>query len=109
MRVATCAVCGGRLNLLREKLITAEWVDGQSGALVSMHFHSPCFVRWYGETASARAEPEGGTAAARTKEPQPEDFLSEQERARLRELRGRREGGDEGAGPGAPGGSGPGG
>jgi hypothetical protein len=60
MRVATCVVCGERLNVLQEKLITAEWVDASSGALVAMHFHSPCFVRWYQETASARAKPKRG-------------------------------------------------
>jgi hypothetical protein len=71
MRVATCAVCGERLNLLREKLVTAEWVDSASGALVAMQFHSPCFVRWYQESASARAGPAEAPDAAPAPAPEP--------------------------------------
>jgi hypothetical protein len=119
MRVATCAVCGERLNLLREKLVTAEWVDSASGALVAMQFHSPCFVRWYQETASSRTQreaapeppvpappappappspaPPPGTESG----PPPEELLSEGERESLRQLRQRRESGSESGG--APG------
>jgi hypothetical protein len=116
MRVATCAVCGERLNLLREKLITAEWVDSASGALVAMQFHSPCFVRWYQETASSRAQREAATEIpgpappappspptppGTESGPPPEALLSEGERERLRQLRQRRESGPGSAG--APG------
>ena len=65
MRVASCVVCGERVNVLQEKLVTAQWVDAASGALVEMQFHSPCFVRWYQESASSRpAAPEAPEAPA---------------------------------------------
>ncbi|HVG98329.1 MAG TPA: hypothetical protein VNK05_15585 [Chloroflexota bacterium] len=131
MRVASCVVCGERVNVLQEKLVTAQWVDAASGGLVEMQFHSPCFVRWYQESASSRpAPPEapapapaapppaperaGPPAPPPAAAPSPEDDLSPAERERLRELRGRLEhrggraarppGGDgEPGGPGADG------
>src|SRR5262245_40452052 len=57
MKVATCVVCGERLNVLQQQLITAQWVDASSGALVAMHVHSLCLVRRYQATASDRAKP----------------------------------------------------
>src|SRR6266545_2617716 len=51
MQAATCVVCQERVNLLSQKLITVQWVDGRSGALLSLTFHSDCYVRWYGENA----------------------------------------------------------
>ena len=124
MRVASCVVCGERLNVLQEKLVTAEWVDAASGALVAMQFHSSCFVRWYQESAASRpvaGAPQPGPEAPARKalepgpaaphptvegeqRPPPEAFLSPAERERLRELRGRLEGrdGPPGTPPGAP-------
>jgi hypothetical protein len=124
MRVATCVVCGERLNVLQEKLITAEWVDGTSGALLQMQFHSSCFVRWYQTTASARAGSAGGASGApgagddpgatdaaparpvasgappppalpAPAPPPPDAYLSPAEQARLKELRGRLAGSGE--------------
>jgi hypothetical protein len=115
MRVASCVVCGERLNVLQEKLVTAQWVDAASGALVEMQFHSPCFVRWYQESAASRPvapeapgtrtappgaaapppaaseTPAGQSGAPPAAGPPPEEYLSPAERARLQELRGRLE------------------
>ena len=119
MRVASCVVCGERLNVLREKLVTAEWVDAASGALVTMQFHSSCFVRWYQESAASRpgaAASQSGPGPPANRKPSepgpvapgapiegqqrpppgaspaappPEAYLSPAERERLQELRGR--------------------
>jgi hypothetical protein len=48
-------VCGARINVFSERLISAQWVDTPTGALITMQFHSACYVRWYQETASTRA------------------------------------------------------
>jgi hypothetical protein len=122
MRVASCVVCGERLNVLQEKLVTAQWVDAASGALVEMQFHSPCYVRWYQESAPSRAAapeapgtpppaaaapppaasetPAGESGAPPAAGPAPEEYLSPAERARLQELRGRLEQRGAGTAPG---------
>jgi hypothetical protein len=81
---------------------------------VEMQFHSPCFVRWYQESAASRpatpeapgtpppaalpnsppaasATPAGQSGAPPAAGPPPEEYLSPAERARLQELRARLE------------------
>lgn len=106
MQAATCVVCQERVSLLAQKLVTVQWVDGKSGTLLSLAFHSDCYVRWYGETSrgAQKAQPENApkreaplatlkprgpapTAPAET----PERNLSADELKRLEQLRGRRD------------------
>src|SRR5262249_20053320 len=60
MRVATCVVCGERLNVLQEKLVTAQWADAPSGRLVEMRSHSVCSARGPQAPAAPRPAPAAG-------------------------------------------------
>ena len=101
MQTATCALCQERVNLLTQKLVSVQWVDAKSGALLSLAFHSDCYVRWYRETARTSTQPEAKTrdAPLTTSPPKPqpllpnadspEKHLSPDEIERLARLRGR--------------------
>jgi hypothetical protein len=56
MQTATCVVCQERVNLHQQKLVTTQWVDARSGTLLSLTFHSDCYVRWYHQTAQGTAK-----------------------------------------------------
>ena len=101
MQTATCVLCQERVNLLTHKLVSVQWVDAKSGALLSLSFHSDCYVRWYRETAraSAQQETKAREAPLTTSPPKPqpllpnadspEKHLSPEELQRLAHLRGR--------------------
>ncbi len=108
MQTASCVVCQERVNLLTQKLVTVQWVDGRSGALLSLTFHSDCYARWYGE--NARSVPKNLTDASQKDAPlatvappspsktppatpaeAPDRHLSPEEMERLQPLRGRRD------------------
>src|SRR5688572_11952557 len=101
MQTATCVLCQERVNLLAQKLVSVQWVDPKSGALLSLSFHSDCYVRWYRETALTSNQPETKTrdAPLTTSPPKPqpllpnadspEKHLSPDEIQRLARLRGR--------------------
>ena len=106
MQAASCVVCQERVNLLAQKLVTVQWVDGKSGTLLSLTFHSDCYVKWYGETSRgaqkgqsdaqakkdaplAPLQPRG--AAQATPAEVPERILTPDELKRLEQLRGRRD------------------
>jgi hypothetical protein len=106
MQAASCVVCQERINLLSQKLITVQWVDGRSGALLSLSFHSDCYVRWYGENARSAQKPSSEAArkdaplatlppAAKPAAPAPAEtpdrHLTPDELKRLESLRGRRD------------------
>gem|GEM_PF-4458388 len=97
-------VCHERVNLLTQKLVTVQWVEPQGGTLVSLYFHTDCFVRWYQDRAAAQAVPEAraqqapGGMVGRQPEPppathpssRPEAHLTPEEIRRLERLRRRR-------------------
>ena len=114
MQTATCVVCQERVNLLQQKLVTTQWVDGRSGAMLSLTFHSDCYVRWYHQTAQGASKtgparkaeaPQAALPApspssqpaepappqGRPKAPEPTQVLSSDELQRLERLRGRRD------------------
>lgn len=100
MQTATCALCQERVNLLAQKLVSVQWVEPKSGALLALQFHSDCYVRWYRETARASQPESRARAAPLTTSPpkpqallpnadSPEKHLSSDEIQRLARLRGR--------------------
>ena len=105
MQTATCVLCQERVNLLTHKLVSVQWVEPKSGALLSLSFHSDCYVRWYRETArSTQRESTPATESPRKEGPlttpaparpllpsgdSPEKHLSPVELQRLERLRGR--------------------
>ena len=111
MQTATCVLCQERVNLLTQKLVTAQWVEAKSGALLSLMFHSDCYVRWYRESArTTQRETAGSPEAPRKEAPltttpasptptrpllpageSPQKHLSPDELQRLERLRGRRD------------------
>ena len=106
MQTATCVLCQERVNLLTHKLVSVQWIESKSGALLSLSFHSDCYVRWYRETARApqrdAATPPPRREAPLTTSPprarpllpnadSPERNLSPDELKRLERLRGRRD------------------
>jgi hypothetical protein len=106
MQAASCVVCQERVNLLAQKLVTVQWVDGKSGTLLALTFHSDCYVRWYGETSRGTQKPPSESSPkkdaplatlpprASTAVPPgetPERVLTPDELKRLEQLRGRRD------------------
>ena len=105
MQTATCVLCQERINLLAQKLVTVQWVDSKSGALLSLTFHSDCYVRWYRETARSQQRESAQTETPKRETPlttappkvrpllpnadSPEKHLSPDELKRLARLRGK--------------------
>ena len=104
MQTATCVLCQERINLLTQKLVSVQWVESKSGALLSLTFHTDCYVRWYRENArSSQRELTPDTPPRETplttsppktrpllpNADSPEKHLSPDELKRLERLRGR--------------------
>jgi hypothetical protein len=107
MQTATCVMCQERVNLLAQKLVSVQWIESKTGTLITLPFHSDCYVRWYTETTQGGQRQTGqanqapsGTALAAPIAPappqpappmpaEPEHHLNEDERRRLERLRGR--------------------
>lgn len=51
MQSAICVLCQERVNLLTQKLVSVQWIESETGTLLTLPFHSDCYARWYRETA----------------------------------------------------------